>query len=153
MLRTWQILVCSIAVLALAPVVAAAQSTETLIIADGSLGTVVEQSGQTFIVTGGTLVGRNLFHSFRTCDVGRDGGVVIRTGGAEIDNVIIRVTGEEPSQIEESVGVEAVDDKEMARRTIFFFNPAGAEFRIFESGGIPGKFYTSPQRLHLSHVH
>jgi filamentous hemagglutinin family protein len=134
--------------LALAPALARAQFTETSIVADGLLGTVVEQSGSTIVVSGGTVVGRNVFHSFATFDVGRDSGVVFRTGGAEIDNVIIRVTGGAPSQVEQPIPPTSAEPP-VGRPNVFFFNPAGGEFRFQADPPHPrqGAFYTSAQQM------
>jgi hypothetical protein len=74
MRRSRQVAKWSIALVAMVVVVveARAQSITTSVVADGTLGTVVERSGNTIIVTGGTAVGPNLFHSFSSFDLGRD---------------------------------------------------------------------------------
>ncbi len=137
----------SMAVLALAPGVARGQATQTEIVPDPSLGTVVEASGSTFTVTGGTAVGPNLFHSFEIFDLAARDTVRVQTG-AGIANVIIRVTGGAPSTVEKPIP-PIFAEPPVGRPDVFFFNPAGGEFDFRAEPPHPrqGVFYTSAQRM------
>jgi large exoprotein involved in heme utilization and adhesion len=59
---------------------------------DGTLGTRITQSGTAFTISGGTITGRNQFHSFGRFSVGT-GDRATFTGSPAIANIVSRVTG------------------------------------------------------------
>jgi filamentous hemagglutinin family protein len=90
------------------------------------LGTVVDHSGNTWTIDGGTLAGSNLFHSFSNFDLA-SGDIArwVHSWGdpAAIDNVISRVTGGDPSHI-----FGTIDSTGLPNAAFFFINPAGIVF-------------------------
>jgi filamentous hemagglutinin family protein len=71
------------------------------ITSDGTLGTTVTQSGTIYTITEGTRPGNgpNLFHSFDRFSVGT-GDTARFSGPAGITNILSRVTGGQPSEID-----------------------------------------------------
>ncbi len=100
----------------------AAQAQVTSVITtDSSLGTQVVPTDRIFNINGGTIVGTNQFHSFRNFSVGTN-DIASFNGPVEITNILSRVTGGLPSNIDG-----------MLRSTIdganlFLLNPAGVLF-------------------------
>jgi len=73
-----------------------------------------------FIVGGGAVRGENLFHSFEEFNVNEGGGVLFFDPEA-IDNVITRVTGDNPSNILGALGM-------LNDANLFLLNPNGIIF-------------------------
>jgi large exoprotein involved in heme utilization and adhesion len=67
-------------------------AVSSAVTADGTLGTRVTQSGTAFTISGGTIAGRNQFHSFGRFSVGT-GDRATFTGPPAIANIVSRVTG------------------------------------------------------------
>ena len=91
-----------------------------------SLGTVVTPAGNIQIIDGGTRAGGNLFHSFAQFDLARgDTARFVTTAGdpAAVANVISRVTGGAPSQIDGTI-----DSTALPNADFWFINPAGIVF-------------------------
>jgi large exoprotein involved in heme utilization and adhesion len=59
---------------------------------DGTMGTTVTQTRNTYSISGGTITGSNLFHSFGRFSVGTGDGAIF-TGPPAIANIVSRVTG------------------------------------------------------------
>ncbi|WP_439343144.1 two-partner secretion domain-containing protein [Vacuolonema iberomarrocanum] len=73
-----------------------------------------------FLIEGGAARGGNLFHSFGEFNVNENGGVIF-VDPAAIDNVIARVTGENPSNILGTLGM-------FSDANLFLLNPNGIFF-------------------------
>ncbi|MBE9099882.1 two-partner secretion domain-containing protein [Vacuolonema iberomarrocanum] len=73
-----------------------------------------------FVIEGGAARGGNLFHSFEEFNVNENGGVVFADPAA-IDNVIARVTGDNPSNILGALGM-------FNDANLFLLNPNGIFF-------------------------
>ena len=134
-----------------APTVVHGQAT--LIVADTlparSTGTLVMPSGQVQVIGGGTVAGRNLFHSFS--DFNLASGVTAQwvylnprgapplEGGAGIANVISRVTGGNTSFIAGTLKVNAAggDPTAMPRANFYFVNPSGIVFNQYAQVDVP----------------
>jgi filamentous hemagglutinin family protein len=84
---------------------------------DRSLGTAVDNNG---LVSGGTPNGANLFHSFAEFNV-LDGQAVIFNNPLGIENILSRVTGNDPSDILGTLGVNGPAN-------LFLLNPNGITF-------------------------
>jgi filamentous hemagglutinin family protein len=101
--------------------------------ADDGVGTDVEQVGDRFNIRGGRVSGSNLFHSFEA--FGLDAGQVARfLAGNDIQNILGRVTGGDPSIINGRIRV--------ANNTsnLYLMNPAGILFGANARLDLPGSF-------------
>jgi filamentous hemagglutinin family protein len=88
---------------------------------DRALGTtVIPFNQQIDQITGGTTRGPNLFHSFQEFNVGTNRGVYF-ANPAGIQNILTRITGNNPSNIEGTLGV-------FGAANLFFLNPNGILF-------------------------
>lgn len=89
--------------------------------ADPSLGTTVTVNGDTFEITNGTTVGdKNLFHSFSNFSI-PNGGTAHFINAPTITNVLARVTGGSPSDIQGLIRAEG-------NANLFLMNPNGILF-------------------------
>lgn len=125
------------------PLAAVAQTTAiTPDTAPGrGLGTTVGQAGRAFTIDGGTRAGANLFHSFAGFDLGAgDTARWTRAAGdgAEIGNVVNRVTGGTASHIS---GV--LDSTALPNASFYFVNPAGIVFGAGAQVNVPSAAYFS----------
>lgn len=124
------------------PLAAVAQTAITPDTAAGrGLGTTVTQAGRVVSIDGGTRAGANLFHSFAGFDLGAgDTALWTRSAGdgAQIANVVNRVTGGQPSTI---AGV--LDSTALPNAAFYFVNPAGIVFA-------PGAKVNVPAAAHFS---
>ena len=101
-------------------------SQTTNIRSDGTLGTVVTHpgDGHVFDITGGTLGGKNLFHSFGDFSVGSgDVANFSNNNGVVVQNILSRVTGENPSAI-----FGTIRTTNFGTANLFLLNPAGIIF-------------------------
>ena len=105
------------------------------IIPDGSLETEVDNSNSVTEITGGTQAESNLFHSFEDFSV-EAGNTAFFNNGAEISNIISRVTG---SNISEINGVI----KANGEANLVLINPNGINLGDGASLDIGGSFLGS----------
>ena len=104
---------------------------------DNTLGTEnslvnSEADPQRLLIEGGAIRGQNLFHSFEDFNV-NEGQNVYFTNPAGIDLILGRVTGNNPSNILDKLGVEGNAD-------LFLLNPNGIFFGANASLDINGSF-------------
>jgi filamentous hemagglutinin family protein len=102
------------------------------VIPDGTLGTTVNTSGTTYNITGGTLAGQNLFHSFTTFSV-PTGNTAYFNNAVNIQNIINRVTGNSVSNIQGTIQANGTAN-------LFLINPNGIIFGYYSSLNIGGSF-------------
>ncbi|MEH2288971.1 two-partner secretion domain-containing protein [Nostoc sp.] len=97
-------------------------STSAQVTPDPSVGTQVKRIDDTTLdITGGTTVGNtNLFHSFSNFSVKPDEVVSFRNVGT-INNILVRVTGGNPSDIQGTLQAEG-------KANLFLINPNGIIF-------------------------
>ena len=89
--------------------------------ADPSLGTTVTVNGNTFEITNGTTVGdKNLFHSFSNFSI-PNGGTAHFVNAPAITNILARVTGGNPSDIQGLIRAQG-------SANLFLMNPNGILF-------------------------
>lgn len=87
----------------------------------------------------GALVGNNLFHSFSTFNIDSGQSATFTTTTPSIGNVISRVTGGNPSEINGQLKLTSAS----GAPNFFFINPAGVAFGAGGSVDMPGAFYVS----------
>lgn len=85
------------------------------------------------VIQGGAARGSNLFHSFSEFNV-NNGQRVYFANPAEIESILSRVTGNSPSEIFGTLGVDGPAD-------LFLINPNGFVFGENAQLDIPGSFY------------
>ena len=109
---------------------------QTITAAEDGTGTVIDQTGNTFDITGGTHAGNNLFHSFEHfgLDAGQIANIVSQT---DIDNILGRVVSGDPSVINGLIQVTGGDSN------LFLINPAGVIFGSESQVIVPGSFSTT----------
>src|SRR5688500_8193828 len=92
---------------------------------DGTVGPRLQLDGPEFAIRAdlGTRAGRNLFHSFERFSLGT-GERATFTGPNQIRNVISRVTGGAPSDIDGTIA------STIPGADFFFINPAGVTLEI-----------------------
>ncbi|MEQ8996642.1 MAG: filamentous hemagglutinin N-terminal domain-containing protein [Coleofasciculus sp. B1-GNL1-01] len=101
---------------------------------DGT-GTVVTIDGQTYNITGGMLSGdgQNLFHSFESFGLTQQ-EIANFLSNPEIRNVLGRVVGRSPSQIDGLLQVSG------GAANLYLMNPAGIVFGPNAQLNVPGSF-------------
>nr|WP_242037214.1 filamentous hemagglutinin N-terminal domain-containing protein [Coleofasciculus sp. FACHB-125] len=100
---------------------------------DPSLGTVVTPNGTTFQITGGTTAGdTNLFHSFENFSI-PDRGIADFLNAPAIANILARVTGGSPSDIQGLI-------RARGNANLFVINPNGIIFGLNAQLDIGGSF-------------
>jgi len=87
------------------------------------------------IIRGGTAVGSNLFHSFSEFNLEAGGGAYF-TNPAGIENILSRVTGNNPSRILGTLGV-------LGNANLFLINPNGILFGSNAQLDLGGSFIAS----------
>ncbi|WP_156840391.1 beta strand repeat-containing protein [Novosphingobium aquimarinum] len=127
---------------AMASGTAHAQAVQTTIVADTGTrgtGTTVAGSGGQVLIGGGTVADSNLFHSFAEFDLG-SGDTATWTApiSGSIANIINRVTGGSPSNIDGTIDTTA-----MPGADFWFINPDGVVFGAGASLNVPGASYFS----------
>lgn len=107
------------------------------IIPDNTLqnNSVVPSNCEICEITGGTTVGKNLFHSFEKFSIPTN-GVAHFQNAADIQNIISRVTGESPSIID---GLIRTNDT----ANLFLINPNGIVFGYNATLNVGGSFIAS----------
>ncbi len=118
----------------------AVASAQAQIATDGSVGAAAQSlSGPAYSIPQslGRLSGANLFHSFRTFNIGNGESATFTTATPGIANVVSRVTGGSLSQINGRLRLNAVD----GTPGFFFINPAGVTFGAGAAVDVPGAFH------------
>lgn len=106
------------------------------IVADDTLGNdrsrIVPFNGDNTIDTirGGAIRGSNLFHSFQEFNIGSENGAYFYSPNAEIQNILARVTGRNPSEILGILGTRVFDGNALtsSNANLFLINPKGIVF-------------------------
>ncbi|MBG1262893.1 filamentous hemagglutinin N-terminal domain-containing protein, partial [Nostoc commune] len=108
--------------------------TSAQITADPSVGTQVERIDNTTLdITGGTTVGNtNLFHSFSNFSIPSE-QVVNFQNAPTINNILVRVTGRNPSDIQGTLQAQG-------KANLFLMNPNGIIFGQYATLKIGGSF-------------
>ncbi len=102
-------------------------------IAPDGTTTGVNQTGNTFTITGGTQAGSNLFHSFQ--QFGLNAGQIANfLSNPAIANILGRVTGGDASIINGQIRVTG------STANLYLMNPAGIVFGANASLNVPGSF-------------
>jgi filamentous hemagglutinin family protein len=119
-------------------------------ITSSGLGTTVGQSGTTWNITGGTLRGSNLFHSFGTLNVGNGStanfcnaascGAAVPLVG--VQNILGRVTGGQVSNIFGTIQTTGFGTGNTAAN-LFLMNPAGWIFGSTARLNVGGSFHAT----------
>lgn len=129
--------------LLVAAAVAQATGAWAQIRTDASLGRpAASLTGPNFLIPEalGKLAGRNLFHSFQTFNIGGGESATFTTSTPNLANVVSRVTGGTPSQINGALSLQAAGGGAPA---FFFINPAGVAFGAGAAVDVPGAFHVS----------
>ncbi|MGB3200151.1 MAG: filamentous hemagglutinin N-terminal domain-containing protein, partial [Nodosilinea sp.] len=110
-------------------------------VSDGSTGTVVDATvpGSEFEITGGTVSGSNLFHSFSQFSVPSLGTVTFLNDDGAIRNVVSRITGNGSSIIDGLITVGGLSPD----FNLFLINPNGIIFGPDGKLDINGSFVAS----------
>lgn len=110
------------------------------VVADPSLGTEVRPNGTNLEIKGGTTVGNtNLFHSFSSFSIKSDEVVDFRNAST-INNILVRVTGGNPSDIQGIL-------KAQGNANLFLINPKGIIFGEDAGLDIGGSFIGTTANL------
>jgi filamentous hemagglutinin family protein len=112
--------------------------TQAQIISDGTLSTeVITTNNQDFIITKGTRVGSNLFHSFKEFSVLQGGSASFaNANNLDVKNIISRVTGTSISKLDGLITANG-------SANLFLINPNGIIFGPNASLDIGGSFVAS----------
>jgi filamentous hemagglutinin family protein len=108
----------------------------TAITPDGTLGTQVTRNGVVHTISGGTRRGPNLFHSFDRFTVGT-GDTASFIGSGVIENILSRVTGGQPSNIDGTL------QSKIPGANLYLLNPSGVLFGPNASLDVKGSFHVS----------
>lgn len=105
---------------------------------DGTLGDKVHYNDSNIIVGEflGTIKGGNLFHSFQVFDI-NSGQSVTFTGSDFIKNLIVRVTGDHASRIDDRLS------SRLKNADFFLMNPSGVVIGQGASINVPAGFHVS----------
>ena len=113
-------------------------TTQAQVVLDGSFGTSGALTGPNYNIAAaaGLMRGNNLFHSFSQFDL-RAGDVATFSGPANIQNILGRVTGGNPSSIDGTIR------SGIAGANFYFINPSGVIFGPNASVDVSGAFAVS----------
>jgi len=106
------------------------------ITSDGTMGTTINQAGNTYNINGGTIKGTNQFHSFGLFSVGT-GDRARFNGPPVISNIIGRVTGGQQSII------DGLLQSAISGANLYLLNPYGVLFGPNASLDVSGSFHVS----------
>lgn len=113
---------------------------EAQIIADPTTNTQVNLEDNTWEITGGETLGKNLFHSFEQFSITQDNTAWFNNA-AEINNIFGRVTGSSVSEISGLI-------RSMGTANLFLINPNGIVFNQGAALDVGGSFMaTTADRL------
>ncbi|GAB4366034.1 MAG: hypothetical protein Kow00121_03060 [Elainellaceae cyanobacterium] len=114
-----------------------ADSINAQLIPDNSLpeNSIVRTSDNISVITGGTEAGHNLFHSFEQFNVERGQTANFMSPGAAIQNVLVRVTGGDRSEINGTVRTSGFSNP-----NLFLINPNGILFGANARLNVGGSF-------------
>lgn len=116
----------------------------TSIVADSTLpsgsNSIVPSNNGRIDISGGLSVGSNLFHSFSDFQVGSGDSANFLSRGAS--NILSRVTGNNPSNIFGTIGVD-IGEANQSNANLFFLNPNGVVFGPNASLDLNGSFHVS----------
>ncbi|MBD2201202.1 filamentous hemagglutinin N-terminal domain-containing protein [Calothrix sp. FACHB-1219] len=115
---------------------------QSVIIPDNNLGNESSQAianyqNATDAIAGGAIRDRNLFHSFREFNVSEGRTAVFLSPNGNIQNILVRVTGNNRSEIFGKLGI--LD----SNANLFFINPNGIFFGANAQLNIAGSFVAS----------
>ena len=107
--------------------------------ADGTTHISVTPNGNEFTITADTPVGNNLFFSFSEFNIPEGGSATFAASAGldNVENIIIRVTGNDVSSI------KGLIKSEIPNANIYFINPAGVVFDTGATLQVPGDFHAS----------
>ncbi|MBE9562405.1 MAG: filamentous hemagglutinin N-terminal domain-containing protein [Proteobacteria bacterium] len=113
-------------------------STNAEIITDGTLGQQINLSGLNFQITSdlGQRHGGNLFHSFQDFNLNSSETATF-SGSNSINNIISRVTGGNPSNI------DGLIKSTIPNADFYFLNPYGIMFSSNAKLDVQGSFHAS----------
>ncbi len=97
--------------------------------------TLVTPEGTTYRITGGTEIGENLFHSFQEFSL-RTGNTAQFENSLRIENILTRITGENPSSIDGIIRANG-------SANLYLINPNGIVFGPNAELNIGGSFLAS----------
>jgi filamentous hemagglutinin family protein len=111
------------------------------VVADQTLpnSSVVTATENSFVITGGTVADRNLFHSFQEFSVPTNGRASFQGVDARITNVFSRVTGTASSRIDGVIEIQQANGT-ISSANLFLLNPHGIIFGSNASLNIGGSF-------------
>jgi filamentous hemagglutinin family protein len=113
-------------------------------ITTGGDGTIVNKTGDTFAITGGTPSGTNLFHSFDKFNLTSTPSSTQVANfiqpNTSVQNILGRVTGGQPSSIDGKIQVTG------GNANLFLMNPAGIVFGKNASLDVNGAFTATTAR-------
>lgn len=131
-IKLWGIITTSLYGLTfLAPSTLAQVKPDNTLGANGSRVTAIDQFNQR--IDGGVTRGTNLFHSFQEFNIGEGRGVYF-ANPVRIENILSRVTGNNPSNIFGTLGV-------LGKANLYLLNPKGIVFGPSASLDIQGSFH------------
>ncbi|BAY22236.1 filamentous hemagglutinin-like protein [Calothrix sp. NIES-2100] len=96
--------------------------SESSLVEQNFLGLPIE------LIQGGAIRGVNLFHSFREFNVSEGRSAYFRTPNADIQNIVARVTGKNPSLIFGALGTLDESNYFFSKANLFLINPNGIIF-------------------------
>ncbi|MGB5967378.1 MAG: DUF4347 domain-containing protein, partial [Spirulinaceae cyanobacterium] len=99
---------------------------------DGT-GTIINHNGNTYNITGGTISGDNLFHSFAEFGLSPQ-EIANFLSNPQINNILGRVTGGNPSVVEGLIKLTG------GNSNLYLMNPSGWVFGQGASLDVPGSF-------------